>query len=123
LQGVEETKHKLEDLKALGVRLAIDDFGTGSSSLGYLREFPLDELRIDRTFIRGMSEDPEEGPVLVRAILGLARALHLDVIAEGIELPEQLTGLRESGCVTGQGFIFANPLPPARSRACWATQT
>jgi diguanylate cyclase (GGDEF)-like protein/PAS domain S-box-containing protein len=106
---VEETKHKLDDLKALGVRLAIDDFGTGSSSLGYLREFPLDELKIDRTFIRGMSEDPQEGPVLVRAILGLANALHLDVIAEGIE---QLTRLRESGCVTGQGFFFANPLTP-----------
>jgi diguanylate cyclase (GGDEF)-like protein/PAS domain S-box-containing protein len=109
---VEETKHKLDDLKALGCRLAIDDFGTGSSSLGYLREFPLDELKIDRTFVRGMSEDPLEGPVLVRAILGLASALHLDVIAEGIELPEQLTGLRESGCVTGQGFFFANPLMP-----------
>jgi diguanylate cyclase (GGDEF)-like protein/PAS domain S-box-containing protein len=109
---VEETKRKLDDLKALGVRLAIDDFGTGSSSLGYLREFPLDELKIDRTFIRGMSEDPQEGPVLVRAILGLASALHLNVIAEGIELPEQLSGLRESGCVTGQGFFFANPLTP-----------
>ena len=113
LQGVDDTKHKLKDLKALGVRLAIDDFGTGSSSLGYLREFPLDELKIDRTFIRGMSEDPEEGPVLVRAILGLAAALHLDVVAEGIELPEQLTGLQESGCTTVQGFFFANPLPPA----------
>jgi diguanylate cyclase (GGDEF)-like protein/PAS domain S-box-containing protein len=112
LQGVEETKHKLEELKALGIRLAIDDFGTGSSSLGYLREFPLDELKIDRTFVRGMSEDPDEGPVLVRAILGLANALHLDVIAEGIELPEQLAGLQESGCVTGQGFFFANPLLP-----------
>jgi EAL domain-containing protein (putative c-di-GMP-specific phosphodiesterase class I) len=109
---VEETKRKLDELKALGVRLAIDDFGTGSSSLGYLREFPLDELKIDRTFIRGMSEDPQDGPVLVRAILGLASALHLDVIAEGIELPEQLSGLRESGCVTGQGFFFANPLMP-----------
>ena len=109
---VEDTKHKLDELKALGVRLAIDDFGTGSSSLGYLREFPLDELKIDRTFVRGMSEDPEGGPVLVRAILGLAKALHLDVIAEGIELPEQLTELRGSGCVTGQGFFFADPLLP-----------
>ncbi len=123
LQGVDDTKHKLKDLKALDVRLAIDDFGTGSSSLGYLREFPLDELKIDRTFIRGMSEDPEEGPVLVGAILGLARALHLDVVAEGIELPEQLTRLQESGCVTGQGFFFANPLPPLRSVPSWVSRT
>ena len=113
MQGVEETRQRLAELKALGVRLAIDDFGTGSSSLGYLREFPIDELKIDRTFVRGMVEDPEEGPRLVRAILGLARALHLDVVAEGIELPEQLAGLRESGCETGQGFFFATPVVPA----------
>jgi diguanylate cyclase (GGDEF)-like protein/PAS domain S-box-containing protein len=112
MQGVEETRQRLAELKALGVRLAIDDFGTGSSSLGYLREFPIDELKIDRTFIRGMVEDPEEGPRLVRAILGLAKALHLDVVAEGIELPEQLAGLRESGCETGQGFFFATPVVP-----------
>jgi len=112
MQGVDETKQRLGELKALGVRLAIDDFGTGSSSLGYLREFPIDELKIDRTFVRGMVEDPQEGPMLVRAILGLARALHLDVVAEGIELPEQVTSLRESGCVTGQGFFFAEPVVP-----------
>jgi EAL domain-containing protein (putative c-di-GMP-specific phosphodiesterase class I) len=110
MQSVEETKLRLRELKSLGVRLAIDDFGTGSSSLGYLREFPIDELKIDRTFVRGMVEDPAEGTILVRAILGLARALHLDVVAEGIELPEQLDGLRESGCETGQGFFFATPV-------------
>jgi EAL domain-containing protein (putative c-di-GMP-specific phosphodiesterase class I) len=65
-----------------------------------------------RTFVRGMIEDPAEGPMLVRAILGLAKALHLDVVAEGIELPEQLAGLRESGCETGQGFFFATPVVP-----------
>jgi diguanylate cyclase (GGDEF)-like protein/PAS domain S-box-containing protein len=113
MQSVEETKLRLRELKSLGVRLAIDDFGTGSSSLGYLREFPIDELKIDRTFVRGMVEDPTEGTLLVRAILGLARALHLDVVAEGIELPEQLAGLRESGCETGQGFFFATPVVPA----------
>ena len=92
------------------MRLAIDDFGTGSSSLvGVLREFPIDELKIDRTFVGGMVEDPAEA-TLVRAILGLAQALHLEVVAEGIELPEQLDGLRESGCESGQGFLFATPV-------------
>jgi len=115
MQGVDETRQRLGELKALGVRLAIDDFGTGSSSLGYLREFPIDELKIDRTFVRGMVEDPQEGPMLVRAILGLARALHLDVVAEGIELPEQLTSLRESGCRRGQGFFFLEPVVPGET--------
>jgi diguanylate cyclase (GGDEF)-like protein/PAS domain S-box-containing protein len=110
MQGAEETRLRLRELKSLGVRLAIDDFGTGSSSLGYLREFPIDEIKIDRTFVRGMVEDPADGTILVQAILGLARALHLEVVAEGIELPEQLDGLRESGCETGQGFIFASPV-------------
>jgi diguanylate cyclase (GGDEF)-like protein/PAS domain S-box-containing protein len=110
MQGAEETRLRLRELKSLGVRLAIDDFGTGSSSLGYLREFPIDEIKIDRTFVRGMVEDPADGSILVQAILGLARALHLEVVAEGIELPEQLDGLRESGCETGQGFIFASPV-------------
>jgi diguanylate cyclase (GGDEF)-like protein/PAS domain S-box-containing protein len=110
MQGADETRLRLRELKSLGVRIAIDDFGTGSSSLGYLREFPIDEIKIDRTFVRGMVEDPSDGTTLVQAILGLARALHLEVVAEGIELPEQLDGLRESGCETGQGFIFATPV-------------
>ena len=112
LHDVEETKRKLDELKALGVRLAIDDFGTGSSSLGNLRRFPLDELKIDRTFVMGMTEDASEGTSLVHAIVELAGALHLNVVAEGIELPEQLTRLRKSGCATGQGFLFAKPSAP-----------
>jgi diguanylate cyclase (GGDEF)-like protein/PAS domain S-box-containing protein len=107
LQGVEETRQTLADLKALGVKLAIDDFGAGSSSLGYLSEFPVDILKIDRSFIRGMSDNPEEGHVVVRAILDLARALHLETVAEGIELSSQLSCLVDSGCSSGQGFYFA----------------
>jgi diguanylate cyclase (GGDEF)-like protein/PAS domain S-box-containing protein len=110
LHDVEVTKRKLDELKALGVRLAIDDFGTGSSMLGNLRRFPLDELKIDRSFVIGMT-DPAEGSV-VRAILELADAMHMNVVAEGIELPEQLTRLRESGCSNGQGFLFAKPAAP-----------
>ena len=113
LQGVEETKRKLADLKRLGVRLAIDDFGNGSTTLAYLGEFPVDILKIDRSFIRGMSDNPE-GRILVQAILDLARALHLDTVAEGIELQEQRTELMTSGCTSGQGFFFAKPVTAER---------
>jgi len=111
LQGVEETKRKLADLKQLGVRLAIDDFGNGSTTLAYLGEFPVDILKIDRSFIRGMCDNPE-GRILVQAILDLARALKLDTVAEGIELKEQRTELLTSGCASGQGFFFAEPVAP-----------
>ena len=114
LQGVAETRQTLADLKALGVKLAIDDFGAGSSSLGYLSEFPVDILKIDRSFIRGMSDDPREGHIVVRAILDLARALHLDTVAEGIEAPEQLAALLDSGCAAGQGFFFAKAVSSDR---------
>jgi diguanylate cyclase len=95
------------------VRLAIDDFGNGSTTLAYLGEFPVDILKIDRSFIRGMSDNPE-GRILVQAILDLARALHLDTVAEGIELKEQRTELLTSGCASGQGFFFAEPVAPER---------
>jgi diguanylate cyclase (GGDEF)-like protein/PAS domain S-box-containing protein len=114
LQGVEETRETLAGLKALGLKLAIDDFGAGSSSLGYLSEFPVDILKIDRSFIRGISDNPEEGRVVVRAILDLARALRLDTVAEGIEHPEQLTSLLDSGCSSGQGFFFAEAVSSDR---------
>jgi diguanylate cyclase (GGDEF)-like protein/PAS domain S-box-containing protein len=114
LQGVEETRQKLAGLKALGIKLAIDDFGSGSSSLGYLGEFPVDILKIDRSFIRGISDSPKEGRILVRAILDLARALHLETVAEGIERPEQFSALRTSGCSSGQGFYFARPVTSDR---------
>jgi diguanylate cyclase (GGDEF)-like protein/PAS domain S-box-containing protein len=114
LQGLEETKRKLAELKHLGVRLAIDDFGSGSSTLAYLGEFPVDILKIDRSFIRGMSDNPEEGRILVQAILDLARALRLDTVAEGIELQEQRAALLSSGCASGQGFYFARPVDPDR---------
>ena len=119
LQGIEETSQKLTGLKALGVKVAIDDFGTGSSSLGYLREFRVDMLKIDRSFVHGMTESPEEGGVLVTAILDLARALHLDVVAEGIELPEQLASLRASGCAPARASTSPSPSPPRRSPGCW----
>ncbi|MBV8783196.1 MAG: EAL domain-containing protein [Gammaproteobacteria bacterium] len=93
-------------LKALGVRLAIDDFGTGYSSLSYLHRFPIDILKIDRSFISRLTNS-DNGPELARAVITLGHTLGLDTVAEGIELEPQVTALLELGCVAGQGFLFA----------------
>jgi diguanylate cyclase (GGDEF)-like protein len=102
----------LTALKLLGVRLAIDDFGTGFSSLSTLGNLPLDILKIDRSFVSGHVSGSPSVPML-EGILGLASKLSLEVIAEGIEKPEQLELLRAVGCSTGQGFLLARPAPPA----------
>jgi diguanylate cyclase (GGDEF)-like protein len=101
---------KLADLRRIGVRLAIDDFGTGYSSLGYLERFPVDMLKIDKTFIDGIGERGNR-PVLARAIVQLGRALDLQVVAEGIERDAQAAVLRRLGCSRGQGYLYARPLP------------
>ena len=110
MQTTAATIGKLADLRRLGVRLAIDDFGTGYSSLGYLERFPVDILKIDKTFIDGVGE-PGGRPVLARAILQLGRALGLQVVAEGVERREQVVALRRLGCTRAQGYLFARPLP------------
>ncbi len=109
MQTTAQTIGKLADLRRIGVRLAIDDFGTGYSSLGYLERFPVDILKIDKTFIDGIGERRTR-PVLARAILQLGRALDLQVIAEGIERPEQVAVLRRLGCTRGQGYLYARPV-------------
>jgi EAL domain-containing protein (putative c-di-GMP-specific phosphodiesterase class I) len=106
-----DTVARLDGLRALGVRLAIDDFGTGYSSLSYLERFPVDVLKIDRSFVSGLGIDGDRS-VLARAIVEIGRALGLDVVAEGIEQPDQATRLRELGCRLGQGYLFARPLAP-----------
>jgi diguanylate cyclase (GGDEF)-like protein/PAS domain S-box-containing protein len=100
----------LQDLRALGVRLAIDDFGTGYSSLSYLKRFPVDVIKIDRSFVDGLGIDPED-TAIVTAIISLGRALGLRVVAEGVENPRQLAELRRLGCDRGQGFMFSPPRP------------
>jgi EAL domain-containing protein (putative c-di-GMP-specific phosphodiesterase class I) len=99
----------LRRLKGLGVRIAIDDFGTGYSSLSYLQRFPVDLLKIDKTFVDGLGRDPEASTI-VRAVIGLADALGLQAVAEGVERVEQLGQLRALGCELGQGYHFAKPL-------------
>ncbi len=100
-----------EVLRRRGARLSLDDFGTGYSSLSYLRRFPLDTLKIDRSFVSCLGED-HENAALVETIVSMARALGLDVVAEGVETEEQLRLLRELGCDRAQGFLLARPLPP-----------
>jgi len=111
LEEVGETAAKLGALKGLGARLALDDFGTGSSSLGHLRQFPIDVLKIDKSFVDGLGDEGSDASALVRAILELARTLHLTTVAEGIESSHQLAELRSAGCNLGQGYLFAKPLP------------
>jgi diguanylate cyclase (GGDEF)-like protein/PAS domain S-box-containing protein len=109
MEDVEATIDKLLELKALGIQLAIDDFGTGYSSLNYLKRLPVDTLKIDRSFVSGLGDDPQDAAI-VRNVIGLARSLHLTVTAEGIETEDQLTQLRAFGCDNGQGYFFARPM-------------
>jgi diguanylate cyclase (GGDEF)-like protein/PAS domain S-box-containing protein len=97
---------KLRELKALGVRLAIDDFGTGYSSLSYLHRFPIDILKIDRSFVSRLT-DSAEGPKLARAVVMLGETLGLETVAEGVEVDDQVTQLLQLGCVAAQGFLFS----------------
>ena len=100
----------LDELKKIGVRLALDDFGTGYSALGYLKRFPFDIVKVDRSFIRGLGEDSGDSAI-VGAVLGMARALGMEVVAEGIETETQLKCLTELGAEYGQGFYIARPGP------------
>jgi diguanylate cyclase (GGDEF)-like protein/PAS domain S-box-containing protein len=118
-------------LKALGVRLAIDDFGTGYSSLSYLHRFPIDILKIDRSFVSSLTNS-ENGPELARAVVTLGETLGLDTVAEGIELEPQVAALLALGCVAGQGFLFARAdsleelsksVFVARRNALWTAQS
>jgi diguanylate cyclase (GGDEF)-like protein/PAS domain S-box-containing protein len=102
----------LRSLRALGFRTALDDFGTGYSALGYLRKFPFDTLKIDRSFVRDLSRDGE-AQVIVETILAMARALRMRTIAEGVEHPVEAAMLRDRGCSAFQGFLMSRPLPAA----------
>jgi EAL domain-containing protein (putative c-di-GMP-specific phosphodiesterase class I) len=112
----------LRRLHDIGVRLAVDDFGTGYSSLAYLRRLPVDEVKVDRTFVQGMATDPGD-LAIVRAVVDLSRHFGLTVVAEGVESELTLELLEEMGCDIGQGFFFSRPLPYERLEAWFGAQT
>lgn len=110
MENVEATVDTLHELKAYGLRLSIDDFGTGYSSLSYLKRFPINTLKIDRSFVRDIEKD-QDSAAIVRAIIALAHNLNLQVIAEGVETEQQLAFLYKYGCDQAQGYLICKPLP------------
>jgi EAL domain-containing protein (putative c-di-GMP-specific phosphodiesterase class I) len=109
MRDADETARRLTTIKGLGVRIAIDDFGTGYSSLAHLQKFPVDALKIDRSFISGLN-DNQEGETLLHTLVQLGKALSIETLAEGIEQPAELTLLQGEQCDSGQGFLYARPL-------------
>jgi EAL domain-containing protein (putative c-di-GMP-specific phosphodiesterase class I) len=110
IKASEDDAHALEALKKMGIRLYLDDFGTGYSSLSYLKRFPVDRVKVDRTFVKGLGENATD-TALVRMIIDLCHTLGVEVLAEGVETSEQAALLKDMGCDLGQGYYFARPLP------------
>jgi len=111
IQDAASTELVLRELKEIGIRLALDDFGTGYSSLSCLRRFPIDTLKIDRSFVRDLTTDPDDASI-VTAVIQLGKNLHMQVVAEGVETPEQWAFLKREDCPEAQGFYFSEGLPP-----------
>jgi EAL domain-containing protein (putative c-di-GMP-specific phosphodiesterase class I) len=116
IQNPDLTVETLERLRAIGVRVSIDDFGTGYSSLSYLHQFPLDTVKIDRSFVAALQEK-EESHDIIRTILDLAKNLQMDVVAEGTETASDVQQLRDMGCGFAQGYYFSRPLDHAAATA------
>ena len=112
MRNIEEVTDSLRRLRNAGIRISIDDFGTGYSSLGYLNQFPVDTLKIDRSFVKDLQISSDDAAICA-AIIAMARELNLTTVAEGVELAEQLQFLRQQGCDQIQGFLFSKPLPAA----------
>jgi EAL domain-containing protein (putative c-di-GMP-specific phosphodiesterase class I) len=110
MEDLSGARDVMKKLNRLGVRLAIDDFGTGHSSLAYLKQFPVHEVKVDRAFVKGVAESRVDSAI-VRAVIDLANAIGIAAVAEGVETPDQVTGLRMLGCRIAQGYFFSHPLP------------
>jgi EAL domain-containing protein (putative c-di-GMP-specific phosphodiesterase class I) len=113
----------LHKIQAAGIHLSIDDFGTGYSSMAYLKRFPIDQLKIDRSFVNAV---PGDGAAIAKAIIAMAHSLNMTVVAEGVETEEQVAFLSDAGCDVMQGYYFARPMPAEqleallRERRLWA---
>jgi EAL domain-containing protein (putative c-di-GMP-specific phosphodiesterase class I) len=118
MADAEEDVSRLNALKALGVQLSVDEFGTGYSSLSYLKRFPVDRLKIDKSFVRDIVTDPGDAAI-AQAVIRLGQILGLVVTAEGVETDEQLEFLRRHGCDEAQGYYFSPPLPPDAFVELW----
>ena len=105
-----DTVTKMEQLKALGVRFSMDDFGTGQSSLSYLTQLPLDQLKIDQSFVRNIGVKASDA-IIIQTIIGLAGKLGMEVIAEGVETTAQREFLLRNGCAICQGYLLGRPMP------------
>ena len=116
MSDFQRTLRILNELRAAGMRVAIDDFGTGYSSLAYLKRFPIHQLKIDRAFIKDMMDNPEDRAI-VNAVVGMAHALHMEVLAEGVERPDQVEYLLSKGCDRAQGYQFGRPMPADELKA------
>jgi EAL domain-containing protein (putative c-di-GMP-specific phosphodiesterase class I) len=110
VQNTEVAIRRLNALKSLGVEIAIDDFGTGYSSLSYLQQFPFDILKIDRCFIRNITENPNNAAI-TKAIIAMAKSLNLKLVAEGVETEAELSFVRQNQCDGMQGYLFSRPVP------------
>jgi EAL domain-containing protein (putative c-di-GMP-specific phosphodiesterase class I) len=116
LENIEDTIATMNALNEIGVKFSLDDFGTGYSSLQYLKRLPLDQLKIDQTFVRDLAADSSD-KAIVRTIIAMAHSLDLNVIAEGVETEEQRQLLMERGCTHYQGYLFSKPVPIAQFEA------
>jgi EAL domain-containing protein (putative c-di-GMP-specific phosphodiesterase class I) len=110
MRNVSRAIRVLDAIQSRGIRIAIDDFGTGHSSMSLMKQFPIDTIKIDRSFVRDLAEDPED-QAIAQAIISMGKALGMTVVAEGVETAEQQAFLRERGCDEMQGFIVSKPLP------------
>jgi EAL domain-containing protein (putative c-di-GMP-specific phosphodiesterase class I) len=115
MRDFDKTLGVMESLQALGVHVAIDDFGTGYSSLSHLKRFPIHQLKVDRSFVNDMTFNPDDRAI-VEAIVGMARTMQMEVLAEGVEHAGQLESLRALGCDKAQGYHFSKPLPAEEFR-------
>ena len=113
LSGNETVIQRLEEIRSLGVSLAMDDFGSGHSVMSSLESFPFDKIKLDRSYVKGMSEGRKTAGAVIRAVVAMAEDLNVESVAEGIETPEQLAMLKTMGVSLGQGFLLARPMPQA----------